>query len=50
MSFFFLTYFFSPSADYSDSEDAIYLTTMDTPVVGIASVCFKQHLATLVCL
>lgn len=37
--FYFFTYFFfpPPSADYSDSEDAVYLTTMDTPLVCIAS-------------
>lgn len=43
-------YFLSFSADFSDSEDAVYLTTMDTPLVGIGSACFKQHVATLVCL
>jgi len=48
--FWFFTYFFSLFADYLDSEDAIYLTTMDTPVVGSASACFKQHVTTLVCL
>lgn len=50
MSFFFFFFLPPPPADYSDSEDAIYLTTMDTPVVGIASACYKQHVATLVCL
>lgn len=48
--FFFEFYSLPPPADYPDSEDAIYLTTMDTPVVGIASACFKQYMATLVCL
>lgn len=36
-SFFILLIFLPPSADYSDLEDAVYLTTMDTPLVGIAS-------------
>lgn len=43
------TSFFFRFADYLDSEDAIYLTTMDAPVVGIAFACFKQGGATLVC-
>lgn len=34
---FFYLFFPPPSADYSDSEDAVYLTTMDTPLVCIAS-------------
>lgn len=28
-------------ADYSDSDDAMYLTTVDTPVVGVTFAFFK---------
>lgn len=30
-------------ADYSDSDDAMYLTTVDTPVVGVTFAFFLSH-------